>query len=206
MNVATTCRDIKELIPVAQTACNLFIAECKKKGIPIFITETYRSQDRQDYLYAQGRTREGNVVTWTRSSRHTIRRAWDIACTGNILYDVNILKRAGEVAKSLGITWGGTWDKPDMPHFEISTGWINPNDIYSRGPVGEPGTPGVIPPKKEDEEMIERCDTIDEVPNYARATVEKLIKKGAFADVKKLNLSDDMLRIFVINDRLGLYK
>ena len=103
MNVATTCRDMKELIPVAQTACKLFMAECEKKGIPIFITETYRSQDRQDYLYAQGRTRDGNVVTWTHSSRHTNRRAWDIACIGKSLYDINILKRGGEVAKSLGI-------------------------------------------------------------------------------------------------------
>jgi len=60
--------------------------------------------------------------------------------------------------------------------------------------------------KKEDEEMIEKFNTINEVPNYAKATIEKLINKGAFADVNKLNLSEDMLRVFVINDRLGIYK
>ena len=45
------CRDIGALTPLAQHACNLFLAECKRRGISIFITETYRSQARQDYLY-----------------------------------------------------------------------------------------------------------------------------------------------------------
>jgi len=125
-NVATACRDTDELSTLAQTACKLFMAVCKSKGINIFITETYRSQDRQNYLYAQGRTREGNIVTWTHSSRHTSRRAWDIACNGNTLYDKAIIKKAGAVAAELGITWGGTWDTPDMPHFEIAENWKNP--------------------------------------------------------------------------------
>lgn len=142
-NVATACRDISELSSLAQTACKLFLATCKAKGINIFITETYRSQDRQDYLYAQGRAREGNVVTWTRSSRHTSRRAWDIACNGNKLYDTAMLKKAGEVAKDLGITWGGTWSTPDMPHFEIATDWKAPKDTE----------PIKVVKKQEDEEM-----------------------------------------------------
>ncbi|MED4462667.1 M15 family metallopeptidase [Metabacillus fastidiosus] len=78
-DVTKICRDISQLDKVAQEACNLFLSECKKTGIDIFITETYRSQARQDYLYAQGRTRSGQKVTWTRNSRHTSRLAWDIA-------------------------------------------------------------------------------------------------------------------------------
>ncbi|MDM5350262.1 M15 family metallopeptidase [Lysinibacillus sphaericus] len=81
-SVTQTCRDLSELTAAAQTACRLLFQECFKAGIvDIFITETYRSQARQNYLYEQGRTRPGQVVTWTRNSNHTSRRAWDIAVT-----------------------------------------------------------------------------------------------------------------------------
>ncbi|CAM5718911.1 hypothetical protein LSPH24S_04197 [Lysinibacillus sphaericus] len=79
-SVTTTCRDLAELLPAAQTACRLLFQECYKAGIKnIFITETYRSQARQHYLYAQGRTRPGKIVTWTLKSNHKSRLAWDIA-------------------------------------------------------------------------------------------------------------------------------
>nr|WP_281486514.1 hypothetical protein [Lysinibacillus sphaericus] len=42
-SITTTCRDISELLPVAQTACRLLFQECFKAGIKnVFITETYR--------------------------------------------------------------------------------------------------------------------------------------------------------------------
>ncbi len=62
-SVTTTCRDLAELLTAAQTACRLLFQECYKAGIKnIFITETYRSQERQKYLYAQGRTRPGRLL------------------------------------------------------------------------------------------------------------------------------------------------
>ena len=125
MSVTKTCRDISELTPNAQKACNLFMAECKKQGLNVLITETYRSQERQDYLYAQGRTRKGNKVTWTRYSRHTSRRAWDICknLKGHEYTDTEFFNKCGEIARSLGITWGGDWSTPDRPHFEVSEVW-----------------------------------------------------------------------------------
>lgn len=129
-NVTTQCRDINELKAVAQQACNLFMKICKSSGLDIFITETYRSQARQNYLYEQGRTSPGNKVTWTRNSRHTSRLAWDIACNGPDLYDKKILKKAGEIARKLGITWGGDWkDNIDEPHFEVKLNWKPPITI-----------------------------------------------------------------------------
>ncbi|WP_102274112.1 glucosaminidase domain-containing protein [Cytobacillus massiliigabonensis] len=126
LSVTTACRDISELHPTAQTACKLFLEECNKAGLDIFITETYRSQERQNYLYEQGRTRPGKVVTWTRNSNHKSRLAWDIACNKPSLYDVSTLKKAGQIAMSLGIGWGGVWKTPDMPHFEVTTSWKAP--------------------------------------------------------------------------------
>ena len=75
-NETKACRDIGALLPAAQAACRAFLAECEKEGLPVLITETYRTQERQDYLYAQGRTRAGAIITWTRKSRHTGRLAY----------------------------------------------------------------------------------------------------------------------------------
>lgn len=128
MSYRSACRDIGQLHPLAQQACKLFMEECKRRNIPIFITETYRSQQRQNYLYEQGRTRPGNIVTWTRSSNHTGRMAWDIAVSPpRRLYDSATLAQAGKVAGELGIEWGGTWVRNlDTPHFQIDKNWKNP--------------------------------------------------------------------------------
>lgn len=128
-DVTKTCRDISELTEQAQKACNLFMDKCKAKGLNVLITETYRSQARQNYLYEQGRSREGKIVTWTKNSRHTSRRAWDVCknAKGQEYSDSNFFKQCGDVAAELGITWGGTWkSSPDTPHFEIDTNWKEP--------------------------------------------------------------------------------
>ena len=99
-NVTSACRDINSLQPLAKKACTLFLATCLERGIEIFLTECYRSQERQDYLYEQGRRRPGKIVTWTRNSNHKSGMAWDIACKSpNDLYDKKIIAKAGAVAK-----------------------------------------------------------------------------------------------------------
>ena len=46
-----------------------------------------------------------------------------------------------------------------------------------------------------------RYNTIDEVPDWGKAAIQELINKGCFADVKALNLSEDMVRVFVVLER-----
>lgn len=138
MSVTTTCRDVSELSSVAQTAIRLLFQELYKAGIrDVFVTETYRSQARQKYLYAQGRTRPGLIVTWTLNSNHASRRAWDIAVAPpKNLYDVTTLARAGAIARKLGITWGGDWKgTPDRPHFEVKPSWTIPAGYKLEGQV-----------------------------------------------------------------------
>ncbi|WKT75569.1 M15 family metallopeptidase [Lysinibacillus fusiformis] len=141
--VTTTCREINELLPAAQLACRLLFQECFKAGIKnIFITETYRSQERQNYLYSQGRTRPGQIVTWTLDSNHKSRLAWDIAvCPPQTLYDVTTLNRVGAIARKLGITWGGDWTgNIDRPHFEVKPTWIMPKGYKLEGQIIIPTT------------------------------------------------------------------
>lgn len=65
----------------------------------------------------------------------------------------------------------------------------------------------------ESEDSMPRYNTIDEVPEWGKKTVQKLIDSKAFNDgdsttpaIDGLNLSEDMIRTFVANDRMGLYK
>ena len=52
----------------------------------------------------------------------------------------------------------------------------------------------------------ERFNTVDSVPEWAQRTVQKMIDKGLLnGNGESLDLSLDMLRIFVVNDRAGLY-
>lgn len=50
-------------------------------------------------------------------------------------------------------------------------------------------------------------NTLEEVPEWGKPTIEKLIKKGALKgdEAGNLYLSEDLLRTLVIHDRLGLY-
>jgi len=52
-----------------------------------------------------------------------------------------------------------------------------------------------------DEEIEMRYNTIAEVPAYAQFSVQKRIDAGALADPQNLDLSDDMIRDWVVSDR-----
>ena len=51
-----------------------------------------------------------------------------------------------------------------------------------------------------------RYNKVEEVPEWGKATVEKLIRKGYLhGGDTGLGLTEDMLRLLVINDRAGVY-
>lgn len=208
MDKTKTCRDVSELSSTAQIACELFMQKCKEKGLNVLITETYRSQERQNYLYEQGRTRSGKIVTWTHNSRHTSRRAWDICnnVKGHEYDDPYFFKQCGSIAKTLGITWGGTWATPDTPHFEISTDWKAPKEGLTVSQYEELKTMIQNLSKKIDNS--EKYNYVDEtMPEFAKPTIRKLWNKGYLKgdDNGRLNLTYDMLRILVILDRSGTF-
>lgn len=148
MNVTSSCRDINQLNPIAKQACELFLKRCKDAGLNVLVTETIRTQDRQNYLYCQGRTvgectakgiskdfatqycnPNARKVTWTLTSNHKSGMAWDICknIRGQEYSDNGFFAKAGAIAKELGIEWGGTWKgTPDTPHFQVDKNWKAP--------------------------------------------------------------------------------
>ena len=221
-DITTACRDINELTPAAQQACKLFLERCAEKGLKVRITETYRSQERQNYLYEQGRTRPGNKVTWTKKSRHTSRRAWDICqnVKGKEYADSGFFKACGQIAKELGITWGGTWKQADTPHFEIGGSWTEQKDDNAMTQQEREKFNALVKAVENltytVDKLADRIRTlenpmiynyIDEnMPLWARDTIQKLVDKGLLVgDENGLHLTDNDLKQFVINDRAGLY-
>jgi len=59
----------------------------EETGLDVTVTETYRSQERQNALFAQGRETPGQVVTWTQNSKHTQGRAVDVTLGGGAEMD-----------------------------------------------------------------------------------------------------------------------
>lgn len=129
-------RSIEDLTPVAQRRYHQFEALCNERGIFWMVTSTYRDQEQQDELFEQGRMKPGKVVTWTKHSRHTQRRAWDIVIIKpgvqpqllwNVKADVDQdgvpdYEEAAQVGRHLGLITGADFKNPDWPHFEVPEG------------------------------------------------------------------------------------
>lgn len=85
-------------------------------GYKVEVVETYRTQARQDALFAQGRTEPGQVVTWTRASQHTRGHAADLVVDGS--YDDPVAyQRLMRIARDEGLR---TLGARDPGHVELA--------------------------------------------------------------------------------------
>lgn len=72
-----------------------------------------------------------------------------------------------------------------------------------RLPINGEKIRGFVCPEFEEEEM--RYHKLEEVPGYARATIEKLVENGSLRGISEedLGLTEELVRTLVILDRLG---
>ena len=121
-------RNLDDLVPPAKQRAEAFIAAAKAKGIDLLVTSTYRDNESQDALYAQGRTTPGNVVTKAKAGQswHNWRCALDVVplVNGKAIWDDPALwKQVGEIGKSCGLEWAGDWVTfKEFPHFQYTGG------------------------------------------------------------------------------------
>lgn len=123
-----SCRDLEKLHPIVCQKAKLFISYCQKQGYNIGVSETFRSKERQDWLYEQGRTRPGGIITYAKGSTMSSYHQWGLALDvfQNIKgkeYEQSFLKEVGKIAEQYGFEWGGNWTKfKDMPHLQMTFG------------------------------------------------------------------------------------
>lgn len=116
--------------PVVRESALEMIKRAYKEGINVQISEGHRSYKRQNKLYAQGRTKSGNIVTNARGGQswHNFGIAIDFFLTNHTgstaVWTVNSnWRRVAQIGKSLGFEWGGDWTSfKDYPHLQMTGG------------------------------------------------------------------------------------
>ena len=128
MIVGFNSRDIAELHPAVQRGCRELIRRMGEAGFThVGVSSTYRDHAHQDWLFAQGRTRPGNIVTNAQGGQswHNWRLAFDIFqnVRGHEWNNPEFFAAAGRIWMELGGEWGGSWTNfPDRPHMQYIGG------------------------------------------------------------------------------------
>jgi peptidoglycan L-alanyl-D-glutamate endopeptidase CwlK len=118
-------RGLHLLHPAVRTRAEALISRCNVLGLPVLITDTFRTAEEQDGLYAQGRTKPGPIVTNARGTDYRSTHQWGVAfdfcknVKGQEYSDTAFFRHVGILGKSVGLFWGGDFKGfTDMPHFE----------------------------------------------------------------------------------------
>lgn len=126
-------RKLTDLHPDLITKAKSFLAQVELWGIDVLVTCTYRSNNEQTKLYAQGRTSPGPKVTNAKAgqSKHNFvldgkpaAKAFDIVplVNGKCIWDNSnpLWQRLGEIGRTNGLEWAGDWVSfKEYPHFQL---------------------------------------------------------------------------------------
>jgi len=122
-------RSLDELLPDTKVRVEKFIELCKEQNIDLLVTSTYRDNESQAALYAQGRTSPGNVVTnaGPGDSYHNYRIAVDVVPVvgGKPNWNTSdpVWQTVGLLGEQAGLEWAGRWAHfKEMAHFQHTNG------------------------------------------------------------------------------------
>lgn len=136
--------------PVMQQRVTAFFDALEKKGLTPRIVQGLRTIEEQNTLYAQGRTKPGNIVTNAKGGQswHNRGVAVDIAFInpdGSV--DFNVSEALAKLGEEAGLEWGGRWTSfQDKPHFQLPGLPSNPQNMSDASllalyPMTTPMTP-----------------------------------------------------------------
>lgn len=115
-------RSISDLRVDVAHNCRIWLALCRAKGLNPMITNTLRDNEYQAMLYAQGRTKPGQIVTKSKTTTfHGKGLAWDFCKNekGHEYDDLRFFADCAQIAKQMGFSWGGDWKGfVDRPHIQ----------------------------------------------------------------------------------------
>lgn len=119
-------REIKDLSPAMQVLYNKFNDRCRrdtwllKNGITVLLICTYRSNEEQDKLYAQGRTAPGPIVTRAKAGKSKHNVALSDGTPSAEAFDVVPLRYGKQIWGTAG---DGIDDNPDDDHTDDLEAW-----------------------------------------------------------------------------------
>lgn len=147
------CNDLQELNKLVKVMLELALEEIKAHGVNPLVVETYRPQERQNYLYCQGRTvlecttkgiskafseaysnPKVGKVTWTLNSVHKSRKAVDVVPQRMVNGKMTAVWDTKDpqtqiIIKTMqkyGFEAGANWtSSPDSPHFQVKGEFIS---------------------------------------------------------------------------------
>lgn len=143
MNLTERYDDVNKLNKLVRTMLRLALEEINKSGVKASVFETYRTQERQNYLYCQGRTvreceavgikkefatkyctPEKNQITWTIKSVHTRKKAVDVVpkINGKLTWSHTAKEQTKIVSimAAYGFECGTNWKKNrDSCHYQV---------------------------------------------------------------------------------------
>lgn len=145
-------RKITDLHPKVAVMAAEFVQQCAAVGIDVIITSTYRDNEAQAALYAQGRTAPGKKITNARpgQSWHNWKLAFDFVplrygkpvwgTAGNGIDenpadddkdDLELWLRCAMIAESIGLEWAGRWKSfKEFAHCQY-TGGLTLEDLQN---------------------------------------------------------------------------
>lgn len=127
MNTASENR-LKKIHPELASRVRTLIEHLAANGMQVEVVQGMRTFAEQDALYAQGRTKKGQVVTKAKGgqSNHNYGLAVDLCPftpDGQPNWNApnSMWMAIGSEAEKLGLEWGGGWKKfIDKPHVQLS--------------------------------------------------------------------------------------
>jgi peptidoglycan LD-endopeptidase CwlK len=119
---------IATLLPEVQPYARALVRKAAAARITIKVISGLRTYEKQNDLYAQGRTKPGKIVTNARGgySNHNFGIAFDIGVFEGSKYldESPKYKAVGPMGTDLGLEWGGNWKSiQDEPHFQLRPTW-----------------------------------------------------------------------------------
>lgn len=128
-------RSLEDLLPPVRARVDQWLAECKLNDIDVLVTSTYRDNESQAALYAQGRSAPGKIVTNANAgeSFHNYRCALDVVPLINGKADWSgtdsTWQKMAQLGKAAGLEWAGDWKSfKEYAHFQY-TGGLTLSDL-----------------------------------------------------------------------------
>ena len=206
-------RDISLLHPKLKALIPILMEKWKAAGLNVLITDGFRTKAEQDALYAQGRTKPGQIVTNTPYpySAHNWGVAFDFCRNKKgqeYYYGDGFFNKVAAIAKPYGLSWGGDWKNfIDRPHLELTefSSIATLIKLY-RTPEEFRLTWGAK------EEEMERYKTLSDLPermDYAVEPMKEMMREGFImgdgnSDLmrRKIDMTEDMIRTIIICRRM----